>query len=544
MVTGANDSAIAVLSDAARLTNQSASGFSTDAALASSMYYPDLSQIEQVRLACIVAYLLLIVAAVTGNGLVLLTVTRQKHFHNSLNFLTCNLAVSDLLVGAFVAPAKLLELTAPSRLQIFGPVLCTCLQFTQSMTIFSTIMTLLLVATERYLVIVHPLRLRRFKKSRRTRVFLCCSWLSALLFSLPNLIPAQDYQLQLHSDWGRLDRAGCSDGYDAVNPHFRKGYFCFLAVTLWLLPSLTISYASWRVRQALSLKESTKALLQEEAATVETPRPCRQPVRTASRSGRSVQALQYQASNRRKVAVMMLIVNVTFLLCWSPYFMVTIITQFGTNFFTEGHFYFTMLLINGCGFLNSALNPAIYMLAPRFRRSCCSTLSELCSCLRPLDSLERHAPSDPFLPSYSLSLETSWDQQSASLRSSPCSLHRSRLTLPPRVPSGSFRSLQNTRAPAAADGSARTRSVSFRHAVYHPPRVAPQHPPIRMNSQPMGRKRLAVSTLSTGSGEDSRWRRRRMSCSVPSGLDVHMGTPRQMAVHMGSGQSSRTRLDM
>lgn len=55
-------------------------------------YYNDLSQIDGVRYFAIGFYVLIIIAAIFGNGLVLLTVIRQKRLRNSVNFLTCNLA--------------------------------------------------------------------------------------------------------------------------------------------------------------------------------------------------------------------------------------------------------------------------------------------------------------------------------------------------------------------------------------------------------------------------------------------------------------------
>lgn len=56
-------------------------------------YYRDFSQIEWVRVIFLVVYVLIILCSIFGNGLVLLTMTRQKKLkQNSINFLTCNLA--------------------------------------------------------------------------------------------------------------------------------------------------------------------------------------------------------------------------------------------------------------------------------------------------------------------------------------------------------------------------------------------------------------------------------------------------------------------
>ena len=71
-----------------------------------------------------------------------------------------------------------------------------------------------------------------------------------------------------------------------------------------------------------------------------------------------------------QVAKMMLVVVVVFVICWSPYFIVTVVTQLQTvNFMNEGHFFFTMLCINLLGFANSCFNSLVYFaMSARFRR--------------------------------------------------------------------------------------------------------------------------------------------------------------------------------
>lgn len=69
-------------------------------------YYPDFSQIPAVRRAFIIAYVVIIILTVLGNGLVVFVVVGQRKMHNSVNYLICNLA------GKW-------HCTLPSRRQIF-----------------------------------------------------------------------------------------------------------------------------------------------------------------------------------------------------------------------------------------------------------------------------------------------------------------------------------------------------------------------------------------------------------------------------------------
>lgn len=72
-----------------------------------------------------------------------------------------------------------------------------------------------------------------------------------------------------------------------------------------------------------------------------------------------------------QVGKMILIVVLSFTVSWTPYFLVSIITQYQErNFMRDHDFYFTMLCINLFAFLHSAVNPLIYAtMSTRFRKS-------------------------------------------------------------------------------------------------------------------------------------------------------------------------------
>lgn len=71
-----------------------------------------------------------------------------------------------------------------------------------------------------------------------------------------------------------------------------------------------------------------------------------------------------------QVAKMVLVVVFAFLFCWSPYFIITAITQVH-NFFVKSQFIFTMLIINLLAFTHSCINPIVYFsMSARFRKVC------------------------------------------------------------------------------------------------------------------------------------------------------------------------------
>lgn len=82
---------------------------------------------------------------------------------------------------------------------------------------------------------------------------------------------------------------------------------------------------------------------------------------------------------------MVVVIAITFIISWSPQYLVSIISQLQqSSFLRESNFLFTMLVTHFCGFLNSCLNPIIYTaMSQKFRRSFKDILRRIwfcCSC--------------------------------------------------------------------------------------------------------------------------------------------------------------------
>lgn len=72
-----------------------------------------------------------------------------------------------------------------------------------------------------------------------------------------------------------------------------------------------------------------------------------------------------------QVALMVIMIAITFILAWSPFYLTTVVSQLQEDsFLREGNFFFTMLLTHWFGFLNSCLNPFVYSaMSDKFRRN-------------------------------------------------------------------------------------------------------------------------------------------------------------------------------
>lgn len=173
------------------------------------------------------------------------------------------------------------------------------------------------------------------------------------------------------SDYGTIRRSSCFDRFSAS---FRRAYYTFLFVALYLIPLLFICWSCFQIAKSLLLGS---------------------PLRI--REG----LLRRQELNRRKVAKMVLVVVAAFAISWTPYFLVSFITQHVENYFTKHDYFFTMLCINLFAFLNSSINPFIYaVMSSRFRAG----FGDLARCLihcstSPTSSIVEQEMSIPSKPS-------------------------------------------------------------------------------------------------------------------------------------------------
>ena len=146
----------------------------------------------------------------------------------------------------------------------------------------------------RFIAIVHPLNAKVFATKSRTRRIILCTWLIAILVSLPYL-HCQSYAFSVSSHLGSISRRICNDRFDEIDRlwfpltpspspsglpsesvplgatategspqttpgggRFRKTFFVCLFVFMYLLPAVVIVYTcvhmSWRLLQPAELQ--------------------------------------------------------------------------------------------------------------------------------------------------------------------------------------------------------------------------------------------------------------------------------------------------
>ncbi|XP_008257957.1 lysophosphatidic acid receptor 5 [Oryctolagus cuniculus] len=145
----------------------------------SSAPCPDYRPTHRLHL---VVYSLVLAAGFPLNALALWVFLRALRVHSVVSIYMCNLAASDLLF----------TLSLPVRLSYyalhywpFPDLLCQTAGAIFQMNMYGSCIFLMLINVDRYVAIVHPLRLRHLRRPRVARLLCLCVWVLILVFAVP-----------------------------------------------------------------------------------------------------------------------------------------------------------------------------------------------------------------------------------------------------------------------------------------------------------------------------------------------------------------------
>ncbi|XP_013787317.1 octopamine receptor beta-1R-like [Limulus polyphemus] len=337
----------------------------------------------------------IILCAVFGNMLVIVSVYRHRRLHLATNYFIVSLAFADTLV-ALVAMSFNASLTIAGR-WIFDQT--TCKLWNSCDVLFSTasIMHLCCISVDRYYAIIRPLEYPLKMTNVRVYIMLTCVWVSAGLISFIPIF------LGWYTTAENLE-------YQQLNPHtcefiVNKPYAIVSSSVSFWIPCFIMVFTYWKIymeatRQEKMLCRSQPAYVPPSSARNSTDTNARfssdqtastnllaPPLhRTScvdeSENGRSTPTKRAINKMKRehKAAKTLGIIMGAFILCWLPFFLWYVsVTLCGEKCFTPGTLVDTLFWI---GYFNSCLNPIIYAYFNKdFREAFKETLqSASCKC--------------------------------------------------------------------------------------------------------------------------------------------------------------------
>ncbi|XP_064644077.1 neuropeptide S receptor-like [Lineus longissimus] len=299
------------------------------------------------------------VVTLFGNvALIAVLMSKKERRRRRISVFLVNLAIGDLTVCFVTMTLEILFVAFGEW--VLGAVLCKLAVYGQIVTLASSTFLLTAMSIDRYQVIVKPLQ----SLARKPKIWkkVAVAWTLAFMFATPQLFIFVQYEKKSPHPDGTSSYECGSKGY--TDPWQRKVYMTFLACYVLVVPTIIMSYSYWQIIKTLwkrGLPETGEehGKIREHGRHVtsgHTPS-----MRMSTRN-------DLVANSKRKAVKLSLSVIIAFLLCWIPYFLISLI-----RIYSDYKIKLTMLLslAEKMAMIHSALNPILYGLFNiKFSRLC------------------------------------------------------------------------------------------------------------------------------------------------------------------------------
>lgn len=301
---------------------------------------------------------LIIIVATLGNLLVIYAFsTHHRLRQNVTNYFVVSLAVSDILTVLFVTTFELDVILNYGR-WVHGVFMCHVWTFMYLLVAPGSIINLLAVTVDRFLVLRIPLRYTTLMTKRRAILGIGVLWLYAFLIaSLPTL------------GWRMKNfpkvKISC---YFLTTPE----YSIFVGVVNFLLPLLFMGFL-WTKIYAIAQKhakrvrklEQSLSVIDNSSQTDKSSRNSHGSISDDNMSGKKLFENPNATSNKKQFkrylrgSKYIAILVGAFFFCWLPYISVSLVSAINRSWYLKIHpsIHFALLTL---GYLNSALNPFLY----------------------------------------------------------------------------------------------------------------------------------------------------------------------------------------
>lgn len=304
-----------------------------------------IGEVGQLTVAVSIAYGLLCVVGLAGNGLVVFVIARYASMKTVTNLYILNLSIAD---SVFLLGLPLLMTTLLARRWVFGLVLCKVYYVMTGVNAFTGSFTLTVMSADRYLAICHPITAISYRTPRHALLMIGALWAVSFMPMVPIIL----YAGLLEQFYG-MERYTCT--VDWPTQHVIAAthvYVIYNLVLGFLIPVgvICVFYGLLILRL----------------------RGARPAAQSAARTGR--------AARHPKVTRLVTLIIVVYIVCWLPYwaFQIHLITDHLAiaNGYWKMYLYHVVTLLS---YTNSMINPFLYAFTNHnFRESFAVALG--CSC--------------------------------------------------------------------------------------------------------------------------------------------------------------------
>ncbi|CAH2321225.1 melanopsin [Pelobates cultripes] len=291
------------------------------------------------------------ITGAVGNFLVIYAFCRSRSLRSPANMFIINLAISDFFMSVTQAPVFFA--TSLHKRWIFGEKGCELYAFCGALFGITSMITLMVIALDRYFVITRPLASIGVMSKKKAVLILLSVWLYSLAWSLPPFFGWSAYIPE-----GLM--TSCTWDYMTFTPSVRA-YTMLLFCFVFFIPLFIIIYCYVFIFKAI--KNTNRA------------------VQKIGSDNNKESHKQYQKmQNEWKMAKIALVVILLYVISWSPYSTVALVAFAGYSSFLTPYMNSVPAVIAKASAIH---NPIIYAIThPKYRMALAKYIPCLGSLLR------------------------------------------------------------------------------------------------------------------------------------------------------------------
>jgi len=270
------------------------------------------------RITVIVIYSIVILFGFLENLVIVYVLIKNRHLHVPTNIFILGLAMSDIMLCSFNLPVQLhYQLT---NQWAFGDVLCKVIMPTYGVPVFVSSMSILMIAVDRYILIVHPFRQRM---SCRTAVCLVISIaILTTLLAIPIIMQMEYRVVDLPAL--RIYRSYCAEMWKSLR--LRHIYTVLTILIQFFVPLIATSFLYIRISNVLS----------------------RRPIK------------KNEKRSKHKTNKILIAIVLFFSICWLPWNLFALMLEFNPNLIPGHQIKLLDLLLKIFAMSSACINPFMY----------------------------------------------------------------------------------------------------------------------------------------------------------------------------------------
>ncbi|CAF2885332.1 unnamed protein product [Rotaria sp. Silwood2] len=277
-----------------------------------------------------------IIALATNSLILLVVLTNSRLNRSSFSVYVKSMAISDTLVLVL----KLISFENKTSKAFYWPSMCTILVFLSDASTLLSVWIIVLITVERALVVLFPLRIKKFISSCRARILIVLITIMSLIFSTRVLFIPIDVSLEQKK---RCHPISSWQKYRQLNATITEFTLCFIPLSIVIIGNCitlhTVKRAVFRRHQTLT--------------------------------NHVYHRKRHYEANENQLMLMLLIVTLMFTVYFLPFTIINVILRWGLPFglcFTQKSFEAYLIIRSLCEFLkdlNFCTNFMIYCISGR-----------------------------------------------------------------------------------------------------------------------------------------------------------------------------------